>query len=84
MIMMQRCPACGMFRPHHVEGCKYWELIQLAMDMWYELYEREGRPSNRTGKLAEYESHLVDFVAYPGSSHFPSSSSCSSSLSEVM
>jgi hypothetical protein len=78
--MIEKCPACGMHRPWHEKGCKHWELIQLAMDMWFEMYEREGRPGGRTGKLADYEHRLTDFVAYPGSSHFPSSSSSSSSV----
>lgn len=76
--MIEKCPACGMHRPCHAAGCKHWELIELAMDMWYEMYRREGMLSSRSGKLAEYEHRLVDFVAYPGSSHFSSESSCSS------
>jgi len=77
--MIDKCPACGMFRPEHKEGCNHWKLIQLAMDMWYEMYEREDCPSDRRGKLLEFENRLVEFVVYPGSSHFPS---CSSSSSE--
>lgn len=68
------CPVCKRPRPSHEDGCEFHKLVKLSMEMWYYIYKLEGRPTHWP-RCGQFESRLLEFVEYPGSSCFPSTSS---------
>jgi len=58
----ENCRECGMPRYNHAKNCEYKELADLALDMWYYIWEIEGRKHD-AGRCNSFRDKLHKFVS---------------------